>query len=84
MSQLCLRLRESRLRRRLDQSELARLAGIAVTSISHFESGRRSPSVGNLVKLADVLRVSVDYLLGRGSDVVQLDGLTLEDLQDVI
>ena len=34
--------------------------------ISHFETGRRQePSADNLVKLANALEVTIDYLLGR-------------------
>jgi len=34
--------------------------------ISHFETGvRGKPSADNLVKLANALEVSIDYLLGR-------------------
>ncbi|MBF2760720.1 MAG: helix-turn-helix transcriptional regulator [Ectothiorhodospiraceae bacterium AqS1] len=59
------RLRETRNLRGLDQAKLSQLAGIPATSISHFESGSRKPSLDNLRKLADALRVSIDYLLGR-------------------
>ena len=60
-----LRLRETRMMRGLDQSALGERADIPATSISHFESGNRKPSLDNLRKLADALRVSIDYLLGR-------------------
>lgn len=59
------RLRETRNLRGLDQVELGELASIPATSISHFESGKRKPSLDNLRKLADALQVSIDYLLGR-------------------
>ena len=59
------RLREIRNLRRLDQAGLGKLASIPATSISHFESGKRKPSLGNLRKLADALEVSIDYLLAR-------------------
>ena len=59
------RLRETRLARKLDQAELGLRCGIPATSISHFEAGRRKPNLVNLRNLADALRVSVDYLLGR-------------------
>jgi transcriptional regulator with XRE-family HTH domain len=38
------------------------------SAISHFETGRRKPSFDNLKRLADALRVSTDYLLGRTND----------------
>ena len=59
------RLREVRERGGLEQAELSVLSGIPATSISHFEAGRRKPSLVNLRNLADALKVSVDYLLGR-------------------
>lgn len=59
------RLRETRERCELEQTQLATLAGIPATSISHFEAGRRKPSLVNLRNLAEALEVSIDYLLGR-------------------
>jgi transcriptional regulator with XRE-family HTH domain len=51
--------------RKLTQLELGARAGIAAASISHFETGQRSPSLESLIKLADALSISVDALLGR-------------------
>ena len=62
------RLREMRELRKLEQAELAARAGVPSTSISHFEAGRRKPSLVNLRNLADALRVSIDYLVGRTSN----------------
>lgn len=47
------------------QERLARKAGMPTSAISHYESGRRSPSLDNLVQIADALDVSIDLLLGR-------------------
>ncbi|MFO7906190.1 MAG: helix-turn-helix transcriptional regulator [Pirellulaceae bacterium] len=59
------RLREARESRGLSQSELAERAGLQPSAVSHFETGRRSPSFHNLRKLSDALGVTIDYLLGR-------------------
>ena len=59
------RLREARRQQGLDQTELAEVTGIPATSISHFETRRRRPSVGTLYSLAEALDVSADFLLGR-------------------
>ena len=59
------RLRKAREDKKLSQSELAKKAGFQPSAISHFETGKRSPSFANLKKLADALEVTVDYLLGR-------------------
>lgn len=55
----------ARSRRGLSQEGLASRCGIAASAISHYETGRRRPDLQNLVKLADGLGVSIDYLLGR-------------------
>ncbi len=59
------RVKESRLALGLTQAELARRAELQESWISHFETGRRKPSIRNLLKLSDALRISADYLLGR-------------------
>lgn len=62
------RLLEQRERLGLTQSQLADKAKLPTGSISHFETGERKPSFENLVKLAEALSVSTDFLLGRESD----------------
>jgi len=65
------RLREARDRRQLTQAELAAVARVPAVMISHFETGvRPSASADNLVKLANALQVSIDYLLGRTDDTL--------------
>jgi transcriptional regulator with XRE-family HTH domain len=59
------RLRSAREGRGMSQSELAQKSGLQPSAVSHFETGRRSPSFDNLRKLADALSVSTDFLLGR-------------------
>lgn len=49
----------------LTQAEVAERAGIATEFYARIERGGTLPSVPTLVKLADVLAVSVDVLLAR-------------------
>lgn len=51
--------------RNLSQNDLARRADLQASAVSHFETGARKPSFDNLKRLADALRVTTDYLLGR-------------------
>jgi transcriptional regulator with XRE-family HTH domain len=53
--------------RGLTQVELGTRAGIASASVSHFETGQRTPTLATLVKLADALGTSLDALVGRES-----------------
>jgi len=59
------RLKAARELRQFSQADLAEKAGLPATSISHFEAGSRKPSFDNLRILADALKVTADYLLGR-------------------
>ena len=77
------RLRELREWRDLSQGGLAKLADIPASAISHFETGRRTPSLRSLTRLSRALDVTPDVLLGdpsseemtRHSDEVLLDRL---------
>ena len=47
------------------QRQIAEYLDIAQPSYIRYEKGTSEPSLENLVKLADLFDVSVDYLLGR-------------------
>lgn len=59
------KLRQLREERGLTQSELADQVGIVTSFISLMEHGERQPSIDTLAKLADVLGVGIDELMGR-------------------
>ncbi len=59
-------LKNCRQEKNLNQIELAQKTSLHQTAISHFEAGSRKPSFDNLIKLADALEVTTDYLLDRG------------------
>ena len=61
------RLREMRMKRNFTQQKLSDILGIAIRSYQCYETGTRTPNYELLVKIADVLDVSLDYLLGRDS-----------------
>jgi transcriptional regulator with XRE-family HTH domain len=58
------RLRELRLRRGFTQDELANLCDITGKQVRVYEAGDGNPSAKSLVKMAETLRISTDYLLG--------------------
>ena len=59
------RLRKLRFRYGLTQNELAEIIGIKRNTYSDWENGKTEPSFENLIKLADLLEVSLDWLFGR-------------------
>ncbi len=58
------RIREQRKLRGLSQEELSVMIGAGRTMVAHYEKEARLPSFGRLIKLAQALNVSTDYLLG--------------------
>ena len=66
-SRLAAALKSVREARGLSQTELARVAGVSPSAISHAERGQSGLSLDTLVDLAGRLGVSLDDLL-RGSD----------------
>jgi len=57
------RLRKLRKQKNLSQTELGQLAGLHYTHIGRFERGASRPSGDTLMRLADALGVTSDYLL---------------------
>lgn len=69
------RLKAVREHRGWTQAELAAKAKTPAAMISHFETGvRSSASADTLVKLANALQISIDYLLGRTDDPTPVGG----------
>lgn len=59
------RIREERETRGWTQIELGRILGVTGTAVNRYEADARRPDPETLARLADLFRVSVDYLLGR-------------------
>ena len=62
-----IRIREKRRAMGMTMKELGRLVGVSEGAISHYETGRREPDPEMLKRIADVLGVTTDYLIGRDS-----------------
>ncbi|HEM3629043.1 TPA: helix-turn-helix transcriptional regulator [Streptococcus suis] len=59
------RLQNLRIDNEKNKEELSIYLNMTVDAYSRYETGKRQPSVDNLVKLAIFYGVSLDYLLGR-------------------
>ncbi|WP_261027594.1 helix-turn-helix transcriptional regulator [Streptococcus mitis] len=59
------RLKKLRKNKGLKQQQIADEIGVNRGSYSNWEKGKREPSFENLLKLADLLEVSLDWLFGR-------------------
>lgn len=65
MKSLGERIREYRTSIKMTQTDFAIRLGITGASVSAYENGTRLPSYEVLIKIANVLGVSTDELLGR-------------------
>ena len=88
------RIRKSRQEARISQEELAEYAGISGSYISDIEAGKRNFSVDVLMKIAEALQVSTDWILRADTpstaavlnrDIERiLDGLSADEPNDVM
>jgi transcriptional regulator with XRE-family HTH domain len=58
-------LRESRKKENLTQVQLATILNLAQASYSKYENGDSEPNIGTLIKIANVLNMPIDILVGR-------------------
>jgi transcriptional regulator with XRE-family HTH domain len=55
----------------ISRKELAAILGVSVASVGFYETGRNEPDLQKLVKIATLLRVSIDDLLGYKVDTYE-------------
>lgn len=61
---ICDRLKAARKECKLTQLQVADLLGIDRSTYAYYELGVSNPSIENLVKLASIFKVDVDFLIG--------------------
>ena len=82
-----MRLRELRIKSGLTQNEIATKLGVSGQTILNWENGIYEPKISQLIELADLFNVTVDYLIERDNvpsqaDIVckELEKISKEDL----
>lgn len=75
------RLQEARKNKNLSQEEIAKELNTKAPVIGRYERDEMKPSIEVATKLADLLEVSLDYLVGKTD--VQLDKVTLNRILEV-
>ena len=78
IKQRILALRE---KRGWTQVQLAEKAGITPAAVCQIEKGDRIPTIPVLYRIAQVLRVSLDYLSGQKNSMELKDALQNQELQ---
>jgi transcriptional regulator with XRE-family HTH domain len=73
---------ECRKNKDLSQADLADASGVSREMISKYERGEAVPSLDAAKKMADALEITLDYLVGEGTNS-KLDKKTLKRLQEL-
>lgn len=72
------RLKDLRKQAELTQVDVAEKLGISQPAYASWERGVKRPTQENLVKIAQILNVSVDYLVGNSEEKAdELDNIEL-------
>lgn len=72
MKILAKKLRELRKDLKLSQTEVAKKLGLQYFTYGKWEQEKAEPSANDLVKLAEIFDVTVDYLLGRTDELGEI------------
>lgn len=58
-------LKAERKKRKMTQAEFANLLGISLMSVRRYENDERKPRLSESIKIAQVLRIELDQLIGK-------------------
>jgi len=67
--------------KKLSQGEMGKKVGTSGDIIGRYERDEVKPSIEVIIKIADALEISIDYLVGKTD--FELDSDTLRRIQDV-
>ena len=73
-----MRLRELRINSGLTQNEVAAKLGVSGQTILNWENGIYEPKINQLIQLADLFNVSIDYLVERKNNEKSIDDICRE------
>ena len=69
------KLKARRKELKMTQKDIADRLGISYQAYSAWERGVKKPTQDNLVKISQILNVSIDYLVGNSNERVKEDKL---------
>jgi len=72
------RIREKRKEHKLTQQKLAEMTGLSINYVGNIERANGIPSIETLVKIANALQISVDFLLQLDLVKVKADAIDEE------
>ena len=78
-----MRLKDLRKEKKMSQQKLADLLGVSRSTVAMWETSSNEPDNETLSRIADLFRVTVDYLLGRSDDLSPADRSEIPGLYPV-
>ncbi len=73
------RIKELRVRKNIKQADLAKVLSVSQATLSNWERGEFEPDKDSIIKLAEVLESTTDYILGYSD---QLTNYTAQNIQN--
>ena len=70
------RIKDLRKKRKITQIRLSIAAEVSQETISAYENGKAEPKMDKLIRIADFLNTTTDYLLGRTDNDAPLNEVT--------
>jgi len=62
-------LKELRQQKGCKHKEMSEALGVSISQLSDYENGRKKLGMSMAIKLADFYNVSLDYIMGRETDI---------------
>ena len=73
MEEFSKRLKDMRKKRDISQSEITKVICIPRTTYANYENKNCDPNISTLIKIADFYNISIDELVGRETDMINLN-----------
>jgi transcriptional regulator with XRE-family HTH domain len=82
MSDIGTKITQLRKKKNLSQVDFAKKIGASRTMVGNYERGANAPSIEMIVKIANVLDVSIDFLIGEGQSA-KFDKDVIKRIEDI-
>lgn len=69
------KLKELRKKNNLTQEEMSKILNLGSTTYKNYENNVNQPSIETLIKLADYYHITLDELVGRDCESINLNAL---------
>ena len=73
------KMREIRKKRKMTMKQIGELVGASESAVSMWENGKHQPDLQTLSRIADILSVTTDELLGRSDDSLDNDTMQIRE-----